>query len=157
MIQNDRADLVSGLLIASAGVAVTVYAASNYPLGTLRRMGPGMFPTGLGVTLALLGLVLAFNSWRSLCAVSGGARMPVRFELRTAFLCVAGVVAFALLLRPLGLVPAVLAVVGISALSDRRNTLLAIAALVLFLSVLAVLIFKLGLGMTFPLFAWNWS
>ncbi|WP_209428003.1 tripartite tricarboxylate transporter TctB family protein [Pararhodobacter sp. SW119] len=157
MDQNARADMIAGLLVCGAGIVIAVYAYANYPMGSLRRMGPGMFPMGSGSILALLGLVLAINSWRSLRAETGRDWPTVQFELRTAFLSVVGVVAFALLLRPLGLIPAVLAVVGISALSDGKNTPLGIGVLALFLAALATIIFKFGLGMSFPLFAWNWS
>lgn len=157
MIKNHRADMVAGMLTCCAGLAIAVYASSTYPMGTLRRMGPGMFPAGVGATLSLLGLVLAFNSWRKLRAAAGRALPPLGWEMRTALLTITGVLAFAFLLRPLGLVPAVLAVVGISALADHRNTPRIIAVLAVLLATLATIIFKLGLGMTFPLFAWNWT
>lgn len=157
MIQNARADIVAGLLVCGVGIVISVYAYGNYPMGSLRRMGPGMFPIGLGMVLSGLGLVLAVNSWRSLRANAGHEWPAVQFEWRTAILSVAGVVAFALLLRPLGLIPAVMAVVGISALSDARNTPLGIGALALVLVALATIIFKFGLGMSFALIAWNWS
>ena len=157
MIQNARADMVAGLMICAVGIFIVIYAHGNYPMGTMRRMGPGMFPAGLGAVLSLLGMVLALNSWRSLRANAGHDWPPVRFELRTAGLTVAGVVAFAVLLRPMGLIPAVIAVVCISALSDARNKPLGIVVLALVLVALATVIFKFGLGLSFSLIAWNWS
>jgi len=157
MIQNDRADIFAGLMVCCAGIVIAAYSYANYPVGSLRRMGPGMFPSALGVVLMLLGLVLAINSWRSLRAGAGREMPAITIEWRTAFLAVAGVVAFALLLPPLGLIPAVLAVVCISALADERNKPVKIGILAIFLAALAALIFKFGLGMSFTLLEWNWS
>ncbi|MFN7051561.1 MAG: tripartite tricarboxylate transporter TctB family protein [Gemmobacter sp.] len=157
MIENNRADMFAGLMVCCAGIVIAVYAYQSYPVGSLRRMGPGMFPSALGVVLTVLGLVLAINSWRSLRAGSDPDLPGITIEWRTAFLAVAAVVAFALLLPPLGLIPAVLAVVCISALADERNKPVKIGILAIFLAVLAALIFKFGLGMSFTLLEWNWS
>ncbi|MBQ2262112.1 MAG: tripartite tricarboxylate transporter TctB family protein [Loktanella sp.] len=157
MVNDDRADMIAGILIGVAGVAIAIYAAAQFPMGTLRRLGPGMFPVGLGVTLALLGLGLAVKSWRNLTLTAVEDRFRLKFEIKTGLLTIAGVVAFALLLRPLGLVPAIFAVVGISAFADDRNTPIAIAKLAVVSAVLATLIFKVGLSMNFSLVAWNWS
>lgn len=157
MIENNRADIFAGLMVCCAGLVIAVYAYVNYPVGSLRRMGPGMFPSALGVVLMVLGLVLAINSWRSLRAGTDPDLPGITIEWRTAALAVAGVVAFALILPPLGLIPAVFAVVCISALADTRNRPIGIGVLALFLAALAALIFKFGLGMSFTLLDWNWS
>lgn len=157
MIENNRADMFAGIVVCCAGIVIAGYSYANYPLGSLRRMGPGMFPSALGVVLMLLGLVLAVNSWRSLRAGADPELPGISIEWRTAFLAVAGVVAFALLLPRLGMIPAVFAVVCISALADPRNRPVGIGILAIFLAALAALIFKFGLGMSFTLLEWNWS
>ena len=54
--------------------------ASTYTIGSLARMGPGMFPAILGVLLVLLGLVIARTAYSPLAAglltgkYLGGAR-----------------------------------------------------------------------------------
>lgn len=157
MIENNRADMVAGLTVCFTGLIIAAYSYVSFPVGSLRRMGPGMFPSALGVVLMLLGLVLAINSWRSLRSAADPDSPGITIEWRTAFLAVAGVVAFALLLPPLGLIPAVLAVVCISAVADTRNKPVKIGMLAIFLAALAALIFKFGLGMSFTLLEWNWS
>lgn len=148
---EDKADLAAGLLVALLGAAVAVYAATSYDLGTLRRMGPGMFPMGLGALMGALGLILALGAARRSRAPLALARDRIGVEFRSAALATAGVVAFGLLIRPAGLVLAVLAVVIIPAFADRKNRPLPIIVLAVSLAVLAVAIFHWLLGLPMPL------
>ena len=50
-------DFYSGLMFAIVGIAFAV-GATNYNIGTGARMGPGYFPLGLGVILAVLGGII---------------------------------------------------------------------------------------------------
>ena len=49
-----------GFLFVAIGVA-TVIGAADYPLGTIRNIGPGYYPILLGIALALLGGAIAFK------------------------------------------------------------------------------------------------
>lgn len=158
---SGRTDLVAGLLVALLGVGLAYMAQSGYPLGTLRRMGPGMFPLGLGLALLGMGLALAVGGWlrgRAEAAAppdENAEPSPLSdIQWRVALLTLAGVIAFALLIQRAGLIPAVLAVVAVSAFANRRNTVLAVALLAAILCALAVLVFKLALGMSFHLLIW---
>jgi len=148
---EDKADLAAGLLVALLGAAVAVYAATSYDLGTLRRMGPGMFPMGLGVLMGALGLILALGAARRSRTPLALARERIGVEFRSAALATAGVIAFGLLIRPAGLVLAVLAVVIIPAFADRKNRPRSIIVLAVALAVLAVAIFHWLLGLPMPL------
>ena len=55
-IKNEQ-DFYSGLMFAVVGVAFAI-GATNYNIGTGARMGPGYFPLGLGVILAVLGGII---------------------------------------------------------------------------------------------------
>ncbi len=55
----DTRDLIAGALIAMTGGLIAAQAGLSYDLGTLRRMGPGMFPFGLGLLMVGLGVVIA--------------------------------------------------------------------------------------------------
>ena len=44
---------------------IAVVGASQYPIGTLARMGPGFFPLCLGVMLIVVGLISLAGSLRS--------------------------------------------------------------------------------------------
>ncbi|MEQ9362058.1 MAG: tripartite tricarboxylate transporter TctB family protein, partial [Rhodospirillales bacterium] len=62
MYRIDYVDIAGGVLLILFGAAVTYTSVTHYPMGTPSRMGPGMFPAGLGVVLALLGLVMALQA-----------------------------------------------------------------------------------------------
>ena len=55
MYRYDYVDAIGGALLVLIGASVTYVSIAFYPLGTVQRMGPGAFPAGLGVVLALLG------------------------------------------------------------------------------------------------------
>lgn len=57
---HNKKDLAAGLLFVAIGAA-TIIGASDYPLGTIRSIGPGYFPIMLGIALALLGADVAFQ------------------------------------------------------------------------------------------------
>ena len=151
MSVDDKADLAAGVLIALLGAAVAVHAATSYDLGTLRRMGPGMFPMGLGVLMGALGAMLALGAARRTAAPLALPRDRIGVAFRSAALATAGVTAFGLLIRPAGLILAVLAVVVIPAFADRKNRPLQVIVLAVLLAALAVAIFSWLLGLPMPL------
>ena len=51
-------ELAAGIIVFAAGVVVALESLS-YPMGSLRNVGPGIFPLLLGLVLAALGLVSA--------------------------------------------------------------------------------------------------
>ena len=58
---KSQKDFFSGLMFTAVGVAFA-WGATKYSLGTGARMGPGYFPTMLGVLMAILGGVITFKS-----------------------------------------------------------------------------------------------
>jgi hypothetical protein len=144
---------IGGTLALAAGVWVMI-EASGYPLGTLRRMGPGYFPVLLGALLAAMGGLLALTALLS--GEAGCAGEPreddVRPDARALVAVLAGLGAFALLLPRFGLVPAVAALVVISAQGSGQMRPLGALALAVVLAALAWAIFRLGLGLPLPAF-----
>ncbi|MCE2879971.1 MAG: tripartite tricarboxylate transporter TctB family protein [Comamonadaceae bacterium] len=57
---KSQKDFFSGLMFMVLGAAFA-WGATKYSIGTGARMGPGYFPLMLGVLLAILGAVVAFN------------------------------------------------------------------------------------------------
>ena len=57
MTIKSQKDFFSGLMFIVVGVAFAV-GSTNYPLGVGARMGPGLFPLGLGILLAGLGAAI---------------------------------------------------------------------------------------------------
>ena len=49
-------DFWSGILFISFGILALVIAR-DYPIGEARRMGPGFFPTYIGIALLILGII----------------------------------------------------------------------------------------------------
>lgn len=147
MLRRDYRDMVCGALMVAFGLSVAFYASSHYSMGTLQRMGPGMFPTGLGYILVGFGVILF---------VQALFRPGVVPEIRiwSPIFVIAGTAAFALVIRPFGLIPAILAVTIISSLAELRFRPVSLALLCLALSVIAWLVFRVGLGLSIPLYRW---
>lgn len=138
-------DFWTGVWYAVFGSA-TVLAGSNYGLGTATRMGPGYFPVMLGTLLVVIGIASLARSF-----FRGGEPIG-KFALKQAALILGSVLLFGLLIRPAGLVIALIVlVVGSSLASDKFNwkvSLLLSLGLVAFSS----LVFVKGLGVPLPLF-----
>lgn len=145
MYARDIRDIIGGLVLVALGLSAAFYSGQSYGLGTLRSMGPGMFPLGIGVLLAFFGATIAIGA-----VFRPGPK--VEFDLSGAFFVLAGVASFALLVRHLGLVPAIVATVVISSMAAPRFKPVSVAVLSVFLCVGAWLIFRVGLGLPLPIF-----
>ncbi len=149
MIPTHRRDALGGLLMLALG-AGTVLQAQSYTLGTLRRMGPGFFPTILGVLLVLVGAALLLTAWRG--APTTPTHQPP--DLRGGVCICLAILAFCLLGVSFGLAPATFAIVFISALGDRDNTLWSALLLSIVMVIACIIIFWWLLQMQFPLVQW---
>jgi hypothetical protein len=87
-IKSQR-DFVSGVLLIVVGLAFAI-GATHYNFGIAARPGPGYFPFGLGIILAILGLIVFATSL--IKEYAGGDRIgaiPWR-----PLLCVVGAIVF---------------------------------------------------------------
>ncbi len=141
MIRHPQ-DFFAGLVFLGFG-AGAIAIARHYPVGSAMRMGPGYFPAILGGLLILTGLALAIRAFR-LRGDPVGA-----WAFRPLLLVHGAVVAFALLVQPLGLVVATLALVALSRLGGWDARAAEVAVLFLCLAGLAVGLFVYGLGLPF--------
>jgi hypothetical protein len=148
-ILSRKRDLCGGLLIFLIGVGAVIQGL-QYPLGTLANLGPGMFPTGIGVLLALVGLVVAMSS-----TDSAKGEHDFAPEWRGWGCIIGGTLAFAVLGVYGGLVIATFALVFISALGDRTNTVLQAAVLAGAMVIVSIVVFWWALQLQMPLFAWG--
>ncbi|KMK67646.1 tripartite tricarboxylate transporter TctB family protein [Puniceibacterium sp. IMCC21224] len=143
----DTCDIIAGILICATGLFFTVYSVMNYDLGTIKRMGTGMFPFGVGLVLAVLGLLImapAFYRRGTLPEV----------DARSLIMVLLSIAAFALLVVPTGLVPAIFATTILSSFAERKVSLKSLAGLCLFLSTLAYMVFRIGLDLPLSMFKW---
>lgn len=130
-------DTVFSLIIVLFGLFIA-YEATGMSLGTVRRIGPGFFPLGLGAIIVLLGIGTLFEP-----VDEEKTREP--FNLRGLASVSLALVAFAVLVERLGLFPAIAALVILTSFGDRRMhprtilaTTLALCALGYFLFIYAL-------------------
>jgi hypothetical protein len=150
-LRNKRhKDYLGGGLMVLLGLGV-ILQASTYKMGTLTRMGPGYFPVALGVILVLLGTAIAFSA--RFATFGQEKRLPP--EWRGWFCIGISIVAFVVLGKYGGLLPASFAIAFISALGDRNNTVRSALVLAVAVVVVAVVVFWWALQMQFQLFGWG--
>jgi hypothetical protein len=92
-------DFIGGAILVLIGIAALVFTA-GLPLGQLNNFGPRMFPMVSAIGVAGLGVVLMVTALRGLQEKMEG------LGLRGPLFVVAGLVLFAITIRPLGLLPA---------------------------------------------------
>lgn len=150
-INKHNKDYYGGALMLAIGLGA-MHGGFDYKIGTLSRMGPGFFPVVVGVVLALMGLLIALGA-RSATVAGEEQRLPP--EWRGWICIVTGMIAFIALGKYGGLLPATFAIVFISALGDRQNTVKHALLLALGVCVVGVVVFWWALQMQFPLFTWG--
>ncbi|MCU4652037.1 tripartite tricarboxylate transporter TctB family protein [Roseibacterium sp. SDUM158016] len=142
-------DIWGGVLIIAFGAFFAWYAQHTMNLGSLRRMGAGAFPLGVGIILMILGVLIVLPALRK-------PGPKIEFAIRTPLIILAAVCAFAFCVPRLGVVPAIFATVFISSLADRRLTPLFSFLVSISLSAAIWLLFVQGLNLPIPMFDWSW-
>lgn len=142
-MQRDWTDLLGGAAMAALGLAIAAYSAAHYDLGTLRRMGPGFLPLGMGAMLAVFGLLIAVPAWSR----QGQPVAIAWFET----LCVLGaILILGFGMDRLGLIPATAVAVLVASAAAPRGGILWRLVLAAVISVLTWAIFSAGLRLTVP-------
>lgn len=133
-------DLVGGGLAIAFGVG-TLVTSLGYPMGSVLRMGPGLFPSILAVLIIGLGVLMVIGGLRSRVLVS-----KIKINYRALLSIAAGMVLFALMLPRFGLVPATLTLVLVSSLSEPKwrplRALTLAVCMTVFVYVVFILILK---------------
>jgi hypothetical protein len=114
-------ELVGGLVLVTLGAAAAI-VSHRYGLGTMRNVGPGMFPMLLGATLALLGLGVVLEGRTSTTVLP-------RIPWRPIIMISAGLAAFGLLVERAGALAAVVSLIFLSGLADDRFRPVTLAAI----------------------------
>jgi len=137
-------DCVAGVLFVAIGIAAIVIA-SNYPLGTAARMGPGYFPRILGILLILLGSTLALRALKI-----QGAPIP-RWHWKPVIIVLGSVVFFGAIVNSVGLaLSTVLLIVLASAASPEFRPKESVVSGIA-LAALSVAVFVLALKLQLPI------
>jgi hypothetical protein len=144
-----RIDYYGGGLVMLLGTGAA-YTGSRYEIGTLTKMGPGFFPTVLGILLALIGVMIAGTaSYGETAEDPHAAATPPDWR---GWICIiAGALLFIVFAAHGGLLLATLACVFIAALGDRANTWKQALLLAIGVSFFGVIIFAYGLRVQIPI------
>jgi hypothetical protein len=120
--------------------------SQTLPMGNAGQMGPGYFPYILGGILLVLGLVVAIRAlFRESAAIK-----PI--ALRPLLGVIGGVLAFAFVLQPFGLILAIFLLIGISRWAGWNSRYREMLILFIILAGLAVGVFIYGLKL--PIKVW---
>lgn len=149
MRRVDYRDLIGGVLITLAGAWAMYHSLTAFSLGTANRMGPGYFPAIVSGLFALCGLMILIP------ALLRAGPMPI-FEWKPLFWISLSTLAFALLLVPFGLVPAIVVQIVLAGISDCKLSWRGSLILAASVAAGATLLFKVALGLIVPVFAWPW-
>jgi len=136
-MQQSR-NFTAGVLFLVMGL-IFLITGWDYPNGSMRRMGPGMFPMLVSIVLMGCSLALIIGSlgrikaeWFSLAAMRAQARPVLAILLAVS--------SFGLLIEDAGVILAVFVMIMISYLAgDRRRLLPALAGAVALSAIIAVI------------------
>ena len=144
---KSQKDFWSGLMFVVVGAGFAV-GAQEYSFGSAARPGPGYFPFGLGILLAVLGAVVLL---KSLTAATTDGDPIGRWAFKPLGIVVGSVAVFGWTLPNLGLFIAlpILVLMASTAGDEFHPVEAAINAVVL--TVFSWLIFIKGLSLTIPL------
>jgi hypothetical protein len=157
---KSQQDFWAGVMFIGFGLFFVVFAVGTpefldkmlgtklipgYQIGSAVRMGPAYFPLVLGGLQAVLGAIVLINS----LILDGPA--VAQFHFRPLIFIAISSLAFAYLLKPLGLIFASIALVFISAYGGHEFKWKEVAILSVVLVIGSVLVFVEGLTLPFPI------
>lgn len=144
-IKNQK-DFWAGVMFILFGGFFTG-VGTQYTFGTAARMGPGYFPTVLGVLLMLLGLIVAVSG----LSKKNTEEKVDKFAWDVLFFVLGPIVLFGLLLQPLGLILSMIVLImGVSYASHEHGWKASILNTV-FLIALCMFVFIYALELQFQL------
>jgi hypothetical protein len=117
---------------------------AGYQMGSSVRMGPAYFPAVLGGMLVFLGLLVVLDS------IAEEGPEVAKFHFRPLIFIAISSLAFAYLLKPLGLVLASVILIFICAYGGHEFKWKEVAIMSVVLAIFSVLVFVKGLSLPFP-------
>lgn len=147
-IRERLPDVVAAILTLLIG-AFALAESSSYDMGALSNMGPGYFPRMMGIAMLLLGaalLVAALKIGPTSFPATGASVWSM------AVIC-AALIAFALLIERLGLIPAIFVMVFLSTFASRDRNLVRALVLSAATSLFCALLFVYILGLSMKVIA----
>jgi hypothetical protein len=144
-IKSQR-DFVSGLLFIIVGIGFA-WGATTYSFGESARPGPGYFPFGLGILLALLGAIVVFGA---LTVETEGGEPIGHIAWKPLILILATVGVFGYVLPHFGLVIAVPLLIFMAGFAGDEFSWKDALISSIVLTIGSYLIFIKGLGLIIP-------
>jgi Tripartite tricarboxylate transporter TctB family len=145
-IKSQR-DFWSGLMFISVGIAFA-WGATNYSFGSSARPGPGYFPFGLGILLALLGGLVLFKALT--IEVEGGDPVGA-FAWKPLTMILGAVIIVGFALPRLGMAVTLPLLILVSSLAGDEFSLKEVLINCVVLTAGCWVIFIYGLSLTIPL------
>jgi hypothetical protein len=140
----NKKDFWAGMMLTGIGAAA-MFIARDYRFGSALRMGPGFFPTILG------GILIAFGVCIMAVGLKSGEKIQGSLSLRALIMLPLSLVLFGLLMEKAGFIPALVALVFVSAASGREFRFVEVLLLTALLTVASAALFIWGLGLPYPL------
>ncbi|SNS56118.1 Tripartite tricarboxylate transporter TctB family protein [Noviherbaspirillum humi] len=144
-IKNQK-DFWAGIMFLAFGAFFSGFGVT-YNIGTAARMGPGYFPTMLGVLLMILGIVVSIGG----TSKNAPEEKVAKFDWPILFLILGAVVLFGILLPILGLVVSLVLLVIISSYASHEFKWVAAILNAVVLTIMSYVVFAWALKLQFPL------
>jgi len=143
-------DFLSGVMFIAFGL-VALYLGRKLAMGTPVRMGPGYVPHMLAYIMMSLGGIITV-----LALFSSTAERAEAPKWKPITMVTVGIVCFAFLFERAGLLPALVVLVLIASLGGEEFKITEVVGAMVVLSILCVLVFKVGLGMNITILRGVW-
>jgi hypothetical protein len=142
-LRNNK-DFWAGMMLIGTGAAA-MFIARDYRFGSALHMGPGFFPTILG------GILIAFGICIMAVGLRNNEKIHGRVALRALIMLPLSLVLFGILMKHAGFIPALVALVFVSAASGREFKIFEVLLLAVVLTVASAALFIWGLELPYPL------
>jgi hypothetical protein len=138
-------DFWSAAMFVVFGVLFIAWSTA-YQFGTTQRMGPGYFPTVLGIMLVVLGVLVGLPALKK----DAPATKVEGIGWRGLLVILGAVGLYAILLPRLGFVVSLVVLIILTSMATTEFTWKATLASVVVLGVCSYLVFVKGLALQFP-------
>ncbi len=143
-------DFLSGLLFIIFGLTA-LYFGRHLAMGTAVRMGPGFVPHMLAFIMIGLGLIISF-----VAVVTNNMEMTELPRWKPITLVTIGIFVFAALFERTGMFPALVALILIASAGGEEFKLTEVVGNIVVLTILCILVFKIGLSMNISIINGVW-
>ena len=142
-------DFCAGVMFFVVG-AIAIVVAWDYPFGSSTRMGPGYFPVSMGGIMVGMGLIIMLQGLRNNEKIQGN------WSIRALILLPFSLVIFGILIEAAGFIPALVALIFVSAASSREFKFKEVLVQTAIMVPICWTIFIWGLGLPYPMFLKFW-